>query len=414
MPHVVREYAAVDAALAKVLAGIKLRRSPESVPSSVAYGRVPAADVRAPRDVPQFPTSHWDGYAVASTDVAGASTSSPVWLKVTGSAGPGSHRRRALLRGTAFQVATGAPLPRGADTVVPLESVSAGGGRVKVTSPSPPGSHVYPAGGEVKKGEVVIHRGQAIRAQDLGQLLALGIPEVKVWKRPRVSVLATGSELAAGAHPKAGRVANSHSPVFLRICQSLGCVPVDLGVVEDDRQAITRKLRSAVSRSDLILTLGGTSIGKRDHAVSGVEALNPDVLIHGLKMDRGRVAGVGVAHGRPFIMMPGPIQGAMNTFVLLGVPIIEVVAGTGRKETEVPCTFAATWTARSNYADFRKVIYVRLEGGREPKAVPLSAETESMKILTEADGYVVVPENVTRIEAGETATVRLLPAFSFA
>lgn len=412
MKRFIEGYTQVDAALALVLSKIRVARKAETIPSLAAYGRVSAEDVLAPSDVPPFPTSHWDGYAVMADDLKGVGDSNQVSLKVVGRAGPGGRSRASIAHGEAFQVVTGAPLPSGADAVVPSESALRKGGRVLVREPVERGSHVYTAGEDVKKGEVVLPRGQAIRAQDQGLLVSLGVPKIRVWKRPRVSVVATGSELTDASKPERGKVVNSHSPVFLRLCERLGCVPIDLGIAGDSKPEISRKLRRGLAGSDLVMTLGGTSAGERDYVTESIESLGPAVLVHGIKMDRGRVAGVGVVGTKPVLVMPGPVQGAMNAFILLGVPVIEVLKGARVRGAEVTCSFTEPWEARRKYADFRKVVYVKTDEGYET-ARPLGAETESMKVLVEADGYVVVPENVTRIDAGERAVVRLLPGISF-
>ena len=404
----VEHYTLVDTVLAQALPRIDITRREDGVPPRLAYGRVSAEDVLAPADVPPCATSHWDGYAVASRDLRDAGESKPVRLRVIGSARLGSRPRLTIGHREALQVVTGATLPSGADAVVPVESVRSDGGYIAVNSPIEAGSHVYAAGGDMKKGETLLRKGQVIRAQDVGLLLALGVGRVRVRRKPRVAVLATGSELTAAGR-KPGKVVNSHSPVFLRLCEVLGCVPVDMGIVGDNRARIAAKLQKALARSDFVLTLGGTSAGRHDHVTEAVGGMGPDMLAHGVKMDRGRVTGFSVVNGKPILMMPGPIQGAMNAFLLLGLPVIDVLSGAERRETEVPCTFAEPWAARDRYADFRKVVYVKMTAGSVKTARPLEAETESMKVLSEADGYVVVPENVARIGPGDRVLARLLP-----
>lgn len=409
----VDHYAPVDAALAQVLDKIRVDRRAEFVPSTAAFGRVSAEDVLATYGVPRSSTSHWDGYAVMSGDVAAASGSTPVSLKVVGFAGPSARSKFAITRGETVQVATGASMPMGSDAVVPVESAEREGDHIVLRRPEEAGSHVYAAGGDVRKGDAVLRKGQAVRTQDIGLLLALGFRRVRVWERPRVSVIATGSELTGAHRPSAGKVVNSHSPVFLKLCESLGCVPVDLGIARDDMTVITRRLRRALSKSDFVLTLGGTSVGEHDYIMEAINGFGPDALAHGVKMDRGRVTGVAVVGGKPVLMMPGPIQGAMNAFLLLGLPIIEVLSGAKRRDPELECVLGEAWEARARYADFCKVVYVKLAGGRGNVAEPLGAETESMKILADADGYIVVPENVTRIDAGGRVIVKLLLGFSY-
>jgi len=186
-----------------------------------------------------------------------------------------------------------------------------------------------------------------------------------------------------------------------------------MGIIADRPRALSMALRKALASSDMVLTLGGTSAGGRDYIFSAVSSLQPEVAIHGIKMDRGRVTGIASVRGTPILMMPGPIQAAMNAFLLLGLPLMEKLSRRKNSEFEVPCVLSERWEARRRFSDFRKVFYVKLRKKPQLVAVPLLAETESIKVLAEADGYVVVPENVKRIRSGGPVTVRLLPGFSF-
>lgn len=414
LAHPAERYTLVDTALAEVLPGIRVNRRAETVPVWDAHGRVSAQDVLAPADVPRFPTSHWDGYAAMAADLTTAGDSSPVSLTLVGKVRPGARPLIAIKSGEAMQVSTGARLPSGADTVVPLEAAQVEGARVAVNQPSPPGSHVYGMSEDLKKGDIILRRGQTMRAQDLGLLISLGFRKVKVRRRPKVSVIATGTELTAARRPRAGKVVNSHTPVFLQLLRGLGCTALDLGIAKDNPAEIVRRVQGALARSDFVMTLGGTSVGEHDYIATAVASLGPKLMFRGVKLDRGRVTGISVVKGKPVLMMPGPIQGAMNAFLVLALPIIEVLSGSAGRAIEIPCVFGEAWEARRRFADFRKVVYVKLEGGPTMVARPLGAETESMMVLAEADGYVVIPENATRVDAGGRAMVRLLPGFSFA
>jgi len=393
--------------------GITAKRSAETLPVRRAYGRVAADNVVAPVDVPPLATSHMDGFAVISSDVLDATESVPARLIIAGEAGPGVRPKHLVRSGEAVQVATGAVLPAGADAVVPSEFAEVDGREVLVKRAAMPGSYVYGAGEDVRKGEVVLSKGRSIRAQDMGMMIALGLIGVKVWKRPKVSVIATGSELTAASRPKEGKTRESHSPVILRLCATWGCIPVDMGIVRDDSDMLVRTLKRALATSDFVLTLGGTSAGQRDLVIGAVSTLKPDVLVHGIKLDRGRVTGIAAVRGSPILMLPGPIQAAMNAFLVLGTPVLEKLSGNPKIGLEMSCKMGEDWEPRKRFADFQKVVYVKLRHGEEIVAEPISAETESLKLLAEADGYVVVPEEVGRISKGSQVKVRLVPGFSY-
>jgi len=398
--------------LSEVTSKVRVRRSIERVSVESAFHRVSSDIVVAPHDVPKLPTSHMDGFAVVYEGIKGASPSRPLALKLAGKVGPGNQSERRVGKGEAVQVATGAILPPGADTVVPKEYADVSEGRVLVTLAAEKGSYVYGAGEDFRKGDAILAKGRWVRAQDIGLLVGLGFAKVSVWTRPKVTVIATGSELTRSSRPGVGKVRESHSLVFMRLIESQGCVSVDGGVVGDNSKLLVRVLRKALTTSDLVITLGGTSAGGKDLIVDTVSKLSPDILIHGIKLDRGRVTGIASVDGKPVWMLPGPIQAAMNAFLVLGVPLIQGCLGRTTRETELVCKLGKDWEARKRFSDFEKVVYVKLITKDETIAEPLLGETESMGILADADGYIMVPETVTRMNAGSRVKVRLVPGFS--
>jgi len=410
----IREYTGVKEALRLVMARVRASEKIESIDTLQSYGRVLATDVVAPEDVPPASISHMDGYAVLSSDLSRATPSKPVTLEVVDATGPGDRSKRRLASGQAILVATGATLPAGADAVVPVESAEVEGGEVRVGLAQGQGEHVYKAGQDIRRGELILSEGNRIRAQDVGILVSLGFRKVRVRKRVTVTVLATGNELTPANRPRKGKKVESHSLIFLRLTEALGCATLDMGIVRDDPRALRTALSGALSMSDLVVTLGGTSAGRRDLVVGAVSSLRPDALVHGLRLDRGRVTGLASVRGKPVLMLPGPIQAAANAFLVVGVPIIRELARSKEATLSVPCVLGASWEARRRFSDFQKVVYVKLKAGHPAVAEPMAGETESMKLLTEADGYFLVPENVKRLEMGSRVNVMLVPGFSFA
>jgi len=410
----VSEYTGVKDALELVTAHIRGNKNVESVNAIQSYGRILATDVVAAEDVPATSTSHMDGYAVISSDLSSATPPHPAILVVVDATGPGDRSKRRLLKGQAILVATGATLPAGADAVVPVESAEVEGRRVRVGFAPGRGDHVFKAGQDIRRGELILQEGHMIRAQDVGILVSLGFRKVHVRRRVTVGVLATGNELTTASRPRRGKTVESHSPIFLRLAEALGCAALDMGIARDDPKVLRTALQNALAISDFVVTLGGTSAGKRDLVVGAVSGLHPDALVHGLRLDRGRVTGVASVRGRPILMLPGPIQASANAFLVVGVPIISAMNGSREVGFSVPCVLGAPWNARRRFSDFQKVVYAKLKPGFPAIAEPITGETESMKILTDADGYFVVPENVKRLETGDRVNVRLVPGFSFA
>jgi len=409
----VSEYTEVKEALELVLPRLRVDKKSESINTLRSYGRVLAADVVSSGDVPVAAASHMDGYAVNSSDLKSATPVRPAILTVVDAIGPGDRSKRRLGSGQAIQVATGATLPIGADAVIPVESADVKGREVRVGFEPSPGEHVHKAGQDIRRGELILPEGHRIRAQDVGILVSLGLREVRVRKKVTVAVLATGNELTPASKPRKGKKVESHSPVFLRLAEALGCSTLDMGIARDNPKALREALDEALTKADFLITLGGTSAGRRDLVVDTVSSFHPDALVHGLRLDRGRVTGLASVKGKPILMLPGPIQAAANAFLVVGVPIMRELGGSREAGLSVTCTLGSRWEARKRFSDFKKVVYVKLKPGPPAVAEPIAGETESIKLLTDADGYFLVPEKVRMLERGDRVDVRLVPGFSF-
>jgi molybdenum cofactor synthesis domain-containing protein len=245
----------------------------------------------------------------------------------------------------------------------------------------------------------------------------LGIKKVLLFKKPKVALIPTGSELSDDLdHIEPGQKLNTNSRVIAKLIEEAGGLPIDFGITTDDINAIRKKLASALNACDLVLTIAGTSVGKHDLVQTAVNSLGrPGMIAHGIKLDRGRVAGVAVLKGKPIVALPGPIQGALNAFIVFAYPMIRLLSG--RLEKNFGLTFYATltkfWHARKRFLDFLKVVYVKLSYSKNGfKAEPLVGETESMSLLSNASGYILVPEKVRDMIAGKIVAVHLIPGFS--
>ncbi|MDG6929326.1 MAG: molybdopterin molybdotransferase MoeA [Nitrososphaerota archaeon] len=409
----VSEYVSVRRALEDVLALMTESRSTRTVSVREAYGEVSAEEVRSSVDVPPFTVSRMDGFAIRSSDTARASEGTPAVLKIVDDIALGERPKVKIQAGEAARVATGSFTPQGTDAVVPVEEVSARGSSLEVRRPAERESHRFAAGADVREGSVAIRKGSRLRAQDIGLAISLGIKRVEVYRRPRVAILATGSELTDSDLDN-GKTRNSHGPFFAMVARATGCEPVNLGIARDRKAEILAKLKKGLSSADLVLTTGGTSMGPFDLVDDAVRSLKPGALHHGIRMDRGRVTGVAVVRGKPVVMMPGPIQGALNAFVLFALPAIRAISMAGDETIRVRARLTRRWEARRRFSDFTKVVYLRLtEGARGLEAEPLSAETESMSLLVRSTAVTVVPEEVRSMEAGQEVEAMLLPGVSF-
>jgi molybdenum cofactor synthesis domain-containing protein len=413
--HGPREYATVTDALEVLETKSRLRPRFERVCSRKAYGRVLAEDVVAREDVPAGDTSLMDGYAVRAADLDSAMRSRPVWLNIRGEARPGETGCVRLRMGEALAVSTGSRLPAGADSVLKTEDARRRGERVVATRALEPWQHVYRAGADIKRGELVLSRGTVIKAQGVGMLIQLRMSSVRVYRKPRVGLIATGSELTDSPRPVSGKVAETHAPIFSRILEGVGCVPVYIGVVPDDVEKLSEALRTALRSSDFVMMMGGTSMGTHDLAESALGRLRPEVAFHGLRLDRGRVTGGAVVGEKPVLLVPGPIQAATNCLLVLALPLIRRLLGGAELVTKLPVRMSGDWEGREPYRGFTKVVYLKVSRrGSILSAQPMVAETESILLLTASNAFAIVPQEVTGLKKGQLVEAVFLPGFSSA
>src|SRR5216117_4269195 len=249
----------VEEALDQILSHVRPLGT-ELVELTAALGRVLAEPIVSRSLIPPWANSSMDGYAVRARDTRG----DPVELAVVGRIIAGTLPSRPLRAGEAMRIFTGAPLPDGADAVVPQEDVTADGERVAIPRPVARGAFVRPAGEDVRAGDVVVETGETISAAEVGLLAALGHARVRVDRRPRVAVLSTGNELAdLGTEPEPGQIPNTNTYALMAQAVEAGAEPVSLGVVPDRLEAIVERIRWAAS-ADVLVSSAGVSVGELD------------------------------------------------------------------------------------------------------------------------------------------------------
>jgi molybdenum cofactor synthesis domain-containing protein len=392
-------------------AHVKVSPREELVPLGRSFGRVLSRDVFSKFDVPLRDSSHMDGYAVRASDLSGASAAAPVTLaRVEGSA-LGELPRRRLKAGEAHSVLTGGFIPDGADSVVQAERVQASKASVSFSVPVELGEYVYPRGRDVKKGEKVLAKGRVLRGPDLVLLGSLHLGEVTVFARPRVAVLPTGSELSEKiSDTEPGKVAETHTLLLSRLIEGAGGTPVQMPIARDDREEIEQSIRVALKAAEIVITLAGTSVSEADLTEEAINAAGkPGVLVHGMRVTRGRVMGFGAVGGKAVVILPGPIQGAVNAFNLLVYPLIRSFLGLGfSAPPSFPARMGNDWEAAKRFRDFTKIVFVRLDATGEHIAVEGSmGETENVSFLSQSDGYLVLGEETTSLSRGDLVRVYL-------
>lgn len=390
----------LKAAISSILSSVR-PLPPERVPFHGSLGRVLCEDVVAGADVPPFDRAAVDGYAVRAEDTFGASQIRPKTLRTPGS------RRCIVRRGEAVRVDTGTPLPRGADAVVMIEDVIEGDGRIEVLSPVTPGKNVSGAGEDVKSGQVVLRRGRILRPSDIGLLASLGRLRVSVRRRPEVGIISTGKELVSpGAFGSRPGVVDANSYSLSAAVSSCGGIPHRLGVVPDEKDLMRRRIKKALG-FDAVIISGGSAAGRPDIVPEVVSEMG-EVKFHGVAMRPGGPSAFGIIEEKPVFCLAGFPAGALVAFDMLVRPALRKMAGLGedRGYTRVRAVMGEKVASMLGRTD---VVRVRLERrGRRLAAYPIRITGSSMlTTITNADGFVVIPEDVEGIERGDPVEVEL-------
>jgi molybdopterin molybdotransferase len=395
--------------VAEALAGFSpaLRTPTQTVSLAEALGRVPARDVLAPGPLPGFARSTVDGYAVRAADTYGASEGLPSYLDVVGAVQMGTQPDVTVTAGTAAEMPTGGVLPAGADAVVMVEYTNETmPGTVEVLRPIAPGGGVIQADDDVTPGTVLTPAGRPLRAVDLGMLAAAGVTKLLMHSRPRVAILSTGDEVVPPATVtlRPGQVRDAIAPALAGLVAEAGGWPVPCGIVPDDPAALRCALQLALAESDLVVVSAGSSVGARDATADAVASLGkPGIFCHGLAIKPGKPTLLAECDGVPVIGLPGNPLSALVVFRLVGVPLVWRLAGCATPPPE-PSVMASLARDVPSEAGRRDVVQVQLNGGQ---AEPLFGASALLSVLTRADGYLVVAEPATGLDAGADVSVTI-------
>ncbi len=399
-----RPVLSVEEALERILATVRVLES-ERVPILEALGRVLAEEVTADRDIPPLPNSAMDGYAVRSADVARV----PARLRVIAEAPAGRLCPAEVKPGTAVRIMTGAPIPVGADAVVPFEHTRPDGEWVEVLRETRPGANVREAGEDVRAGQVVLTPGRILRPQEIGMLAALGRTEVAVIRRPRVAILATGDEVVPPWEtPGPGQIRDANSYTVAAQVRRYGGIPLILGVVRDEEMLVREGVRRALAeRADLIVTSGGVSIGDFD-LVKQVLAAEGEMRFWSLNMKPGRPLAFGVVGGVPLVGLPGnPVSAMVATELFVRPAVLKMQGFTDWPWPELRARLTDPIVRKDGR---RHYLRVRLRETPEGWEATLTGDQGSgiLSSLVQADGLAVIPEDVDHLPAGAEVRVLLL------
>lgn len=377
-----------------------LALAPEPVPVELelrhALGHVTAAPVAARVDSPPFDNSAMDGFAVRWAEVRDATRDTPVTLTLMGESRAGVPSPETLAPGRAIRIMTGAPMPAGADTVIPLEVVGGDDHAVSILEVRSEGAHVRRRGEDARRGDQVIAVGVELSARHLAAAAAVGAARVPVFRSPRVGILSTGDELAPlGSVLKDGQIYESNSFLLDGAVRAAGATPVLLGPVGDRVEDVVAAITGA--DVDLIVTTGGVSVGAYDVVKAALAGLGVEFMT--VAMQPGKPQGVGSIGGVPLLCLPGNPVSVAVSFELFVLPVIRAMRGLTQPLAWSVATAGAEWSSPDGREQFMPV---RWEGGAVVPATGGGAGSHLMARLAVAHGLARIPADVTHVSVGDS------------
>ena len=399
----------VDSYLSDVLAAIR-PLPPRELRLDEADGAVLTEDVAAAWALPPFDNSGMDGYAVLAADVAAATPERPVTLPVRGEVPAGDTRRHDLAPGTCLRIMTGAPLPSGADAVVPVEWTDGGGVHVTISRAAEPGNAIRRTGGDAAVGDVLLTAGTRVGPVQVALLAAAGRNTVTARPRPRITVMSTGDELIEPGQPVTpGQIWESNSRMLAAAAQQAGYPARRHAIVPDDKAAVLAAIEEALADADLLVTTGGVSMGGEHDIVKAALAGLGTVTFRKVAMQPGMPQGFGVVGpaGTPIFTLPGNPVSAYVSFQLFVRPAASVLQAFG-PERLAATSVQLAGPVRSP-AGRRSYLRGVLDAAAGTVAPVSGQSSHQLASLARANALIVVPEPVTELPGGATVDVLVLP-----
>ncbi len=381
----------------------------ESLDSASAAGRIMAEDIYAADNLPSFSRSTMDGYAVCSADTYSASEGFPAYLKVSGEMLMGLPSSVAVERGKAVKIHTGGMLPQGADAVVMIENTQpVDASSIEVVRPVAPGENILRIGDDIKNGELLFSAGHLLRPQDIGGLMGLGITRIKVYRKPRISIISTGDELISPeSRLQPGRVRDINTYTVSALVKQNGGIATSLGIIPDNLSRLNRILQENIEQSDIMIVSAGSSVSTRDMTYRAIDSLGkPGILVYGVAIRPGKPVIMAVTQGKAVFGLPGNPVSTMVTFSLFVRPAIYKIAGctTIPELPEVTARLTHNIPSTTGREDYVPVKLATVEGILS--ATPVFGESNLITTLIRADGLAIVPLDLHGLKSGEIVKVR--------
>jgi len=380
----------------------------EKVSLLEAMGRVIAEDIYAHRDIPPLDNSGMDGYALRSEDLQKASPDHPIRLEVIEDLPAGFVAKKSVEKGKTIRIMTGAPIPTGADTVVPVEDTKQDERFVLIFTTLPRDENIRKAGEDVKKGERVISAGDLIRPSEVGMLASVRRSYVSVYQRPLVAILCTGEELVdVDGTTDEVKIVSSNSYTLAAQVIDCGALPIQLGIAGDRKEEIKGKLLQGL-RADVLISSAGVSVGDYDFVKDALKDLGMEMVFWKVAMKPGKPLAFGRVQGKPVFGLPGNPVSSMVSFEQFVRP--SLLKMMGHRQLFRPVIEALLKEDIQKKPGRRHFIRASVSFEKDHYAVTVTGAQGSgiLRSMVRANGLIVMPEDCERVRAGEKVTVQLL------
>ena len=366
--------------------------STEKVALAEALGRVLAKDAYSNINIPAYDKTFIDGYAINPKDTADASTAKPAVFKVVGKLFPADYPTNAqVARGEAIYVACGAPIPKGAASTVKVEETRLNGDKIEVVREIKPGEGIIPLGDDVKQGALILKQGQVLRPQDIGLLASIGFSEAEVFKKPTIAILSGGDELIKQCKKDPTKIANNYALVVAGLASELGASAKLKGIMPDALEQVQAKIGEAFADADIVVTIGGTSVGMKDFVPDAINSLGkPGVVVQGISLRPGAVSGFGFVKGKPVVMLPGHIGSCIAGFYLFAAPLIRFYCGLEGDGLQPSLTAELAQEVDSG-PQFRFLLLHLKRAEGKLLAEQVEGGSSALTTMVKSNGYTIIP-----------------------
>ncbi|UCB49973.1 MAG: molybdopterin molybdotransferase MoeA [Deltaproteobacteria bacterium] len=378
----------------------------ESLALDRLTGRISSEDVVSRVDCPSVDSSLKDGYAVVSNDIKEASGENLISLKVTGQVSAGSLSKLAITNGQAIEITTGAPIPKGATAVLSREFCHRRDDEICCFNRAEPGRNIFRKGTDIRAGETIASKDEVLSPALIGLLASAGLEKIRVYKSPRVAVIATGDEVVAPGTPlKEGKLYASN---MVEICSwlSLFGFSFQTKLAPDSAEKIASTIIEQLPHVDAFITSGGAWGSERDLIIRVLESLNWRGVYHRVRMGPGKAVGFGLLEKKPFFCLPGGPPSSEMAFLQLALP--GLLAMKGYRQPPFPSVAARLAESVKGDEDWTQFVHARIVGGKDAIMVRPAKQKSRLQSMARKDALIVIPEGCEALSRGEVIQIQLL------